>query len=56
MHIVLRAVISMGLIITALTILNVKYTQGLITNDEQNAYLDRCFNTTCFILCTSIYY
>lgn len=51
MNLILRLFVSIGLIITALTVLDLSLTQGLFTNDQISAFLNRNFHTTCLILC-----
>lgn len=50
MNFVFRLVVSVGLIITALAVLDLNITQGLLGNSEVSAFLDRNFYTTCLIL------
>lgn len=51
MNIILRLFVSIGLIITALTVLDLSLTQGVLSKNEISAFLNRNFYTTCLILC-----
>lgn len=48
MHVIFRFGISIGLIITALCMLNLP--QGLFLNDQQHIYMNSSFTTACVIL------
>lgn len=52
----LRIIISTGLFITAFTSLNLSLFQGILLNDQLNAYINRSFQTTCLILRTPYIY
>ncbi len=51
MNIILRLFVSIGLIITALTVLDLSLTQGVLSKNQISAFLNRNFYTTCLILC-----
>lgn len=52
MNFIFRLVVSAGLIITALAVLDLNITQGLLGNSEVSGFLDRNFYTTCLIMRT----
>lgn len=50
MNILIRLIISTGLIITSLISLNLTAFQGVLLNDHLSAYFSHTYQTTCLVL------